>query len=538
MRSRFIRGRCREMLAAHTYCDIRVQRYPVSRAYEKARLQLTFVTETAGKFFTNVTILAAGIRKGLANEVLKRGISLGDPGEEDTGGFPTSANPCLCHFLDDSDLTMTAENSWVELLKQASVMNLHEFCLEAADGGEDIPSNLLHLACQYGASHATVHYLIESFPHQLVQRDAFGKLPLHYACCAVRSFSALPVLQMLVQAAPETILMRSDDSVTEDRVGILPALLAHTHGAQPSIVQFLLQQQFQIQRGLILTHSDLTCLHWNEASFWEHVAFALQRTPGELIEQISLQECRIAYPCWTLLQHAINMLPAGSLRRLQLIHLHIWYSETSMTSSFEFQRQMLGADAAFWQRLFEKHFQTLECLEMPHFYALTTQNVHNMAQHLAQNQLPRLETLDVRPADPRAPVSVDGLALALSSTHCKLKSLSLGCIPASGLLALFKSLYKNRTLEYFAIGVLADHWKVDWNELHHHLLQLLQCNTALERFHGPRPLVQCPQVQLYLRLNREYHRREYWPLASNSGCTRFGQDQRDSGCSGGQRARQ
>jgi hypothetical protein len=47
-----------------------------------------------------------------------------------------------------------------------------------------------------------------------------------------------------------------------------------------------------------------------------------------------------------------------------------------------------------------------------------------------------------------------------------------------------------------------------WKDLHRALLTMLDENKTIQHIHGPRTLVQCPQVQLYLQLNRNFHRKD------------------------------
>ena len=423
------------------------------------------------------------------------------------------------------------------------------------------PKNLLHLACRVGADPVMIRDLVAVLPHQLVERDDQGMIPLHYVCQR-RSFSALNVLHCLLQAAPASILLRaattpdvhpeSSNNIHHHRHyehGVLPSIVAHNASAPPTVVQYLLRRQMEEQKGLQLSHqADMIHLHWNEATFMEHVAVALQQsiigngsTNQETIhriESICLEECRLSYTSWQLLQSALRHLltkNAGtgghSLKELRLVDLHIWQAHSHHRpngSSNAFPNSTTTEDCddvTFWRQMVEAHRVTLTRLELPRFYALTTEGIiDDVACNLARNEVPELEILDVR-IPPHLPLgtcsnqetgqfNVEDLAQGVSSKNCRLKSLAIERLTPTELQVLLQGLQHNRSLVFFHIAEIVEDYTttkkkyIPWMDLRQDLVRTLQRNTALERVLGPRPLIHCPQVQLYLQLNREYHRRD------------------------------
>ncbi|CAB9504221.1 expressed unknown protein [Seminavis robusta] len=368
-------------------------------------------------------------------------------------------------------------NHWRDLLKRGSLADLGE---QLDPATSTVPSTLLHWACQEpltATTNAKIQFLVQKLPDQLTIRDENHKIPLHHVC-QQNSSMTFSVLRLLLEAAPESILMRLHDEDDDDE-GILPSFLAHHHGAPGVVVQYLLRRQFAAHKGLIVTHQDLSCLLWNEASFWQHVAIVMFQVEPEMIEQIRLVLCQ-------------------------------------------------EEDEAFWQRMVQVHKSTLVKLEMPQFYALTTSSVQCMAQILANRDFPDLQVLDARcfhtlvPTPTQHPnknpqlTVTETLARGLRDPSCRLKSLSLGTLTASELkLLLLQGLRSNRSVEYFQVERInmeefGNNKKLmrGWMSLREILCLSLQQNTSLERVVGPRPLTQCAQVQLYLQLNREFHRRD------------------------------
>lgn len=418
------------------------------------------------------------------------------------------------------------------------------------------PKNLLHLACQMDAEPAMIKDLVAVLPHQLVERDEQGMIPLHYVCQRRRSFSALQDLHCLLQAAPTSILLRAAAAPpvhleSGSNNGMLPSIVAHNASAPPTVVQYLLRRQIEAHKGLQLSHqADMVHLHWNEATFMEHVAVALQQsivgsgisTSQEetiQIESICLEECRLSYTSWQLLQSALRQLLANndstsghSLKELRLMDLHIWQAHCHHHRPYDVSSNGRAKstaeycdDVTFWRQMVEAHRATLTRLELPHFFALTTEGIiDDIARNLARNEVPELEIIDVRvpPHYPSgkcskletAQFNAEDLAQGVSFKNCSLKSLAIERLTPRGLQVLLQGIQHNRSLVFFHIAEIVEDdttkmkKSIPWMDLRQDLVRALQRNTALERVLGPRPLIQCPQVQLYLQLNREYHRRD------------------------------
>jgi len=399
-----------------------------------------------------------------------------------------------------------------------------------------------------GTDPAVLEVLMTELPSTCsLERDYQGKIPLHYLCQR-RSFSVLVLLDVLLQAAPNIILVRDGD-------GSLPAILAHNASAPPTVVQYLLRRQIQAHKGVVLSHADLCHLRWNESIFLEYVAVALQQTLSNKqheVHRISLDDCQFEYPTWQLLQKALEKISVATLTELRLVDLHIWQSTLLNTNeSWRVHRERVTSDVNFWQQMVERHRSTLKRIELPHFYALTTETANRVAQHLAQQELPCLETLDVRTllhygalssslfdtgSANKAPVQqvevdVDYLVKGITPPLCSLKSLSLETLTVKGFQKLLAGLRNNRSIMYFHVAKVVPDTKYDqedntfasnvttsadeilWDSVRHNLAETLRNNTTLESVLGPCHLIQCPRVQHFLHLNRKFHLRDlgHWP---------------------------
>jgi len=495
---------------------------------------------------------------------------------------------------------------WIEILQSGSVNDL-EYAFQndsTATTFKAVPKNLLHLACEHGADLALLQCLLDHAALRalaLDERDDKGKIPLHYVCLRARQSlsTSLSLLHLLLQAAPDTILMRTqeddnnhnDDNNNnnddDDGTRMLPSILAHNQGAPPTVVQFLLRRQIQAHQGLVLRHTDLAQLHWNEEVFLEQLAKALHQVPPECIQRIVLEDCRLTYASWKLLQTALekSLLPqkeegsssSSSWTELRLMHLHIWHT-TSSTSNVHHPHPQQHVnmdeedppqqpssssqnkyscwkqqDTDLWRRIVDRHKATLTTLELPHFYALNVQSVHCIAHWLAQEQFSALQVLDIRSLDQKQPTRrypfqqsemdnpnsfhhqsnrrnkktrhvstipnttndvAHNLAKALGSPSCQLQSLALESLAVSGFQQLLQCMKTNRTVRTLKLESIVSNdddndSTIPWTTLQTALIEMLQYNSALERIVGPRRLIQnCRQIQLYLQLNRQYHRRD------------------------------
>lgn len=363
------------------------------------------------------------------------------------------------------------------------------------------PEKLLHLAIQRGADMAVVEYLIKSVPHQLSECDNNGRIPLHYACSVRSPFLSLPMVRVLVEAAPHTVLIRLEEHCED---GMLPSVLAHNHGASATIVKYLLCEQIRAQQGLVLTHLDLAHLLWNQAIFMEYLSEAVRECRAA-VKKFCLFECIILHESWSLLQSAIDSVAAGTLGTLRIIHLHVWHSHADDDK----RQSLLFYDVELWQQIIDKHHNSLRILEVPQFYALAPETVYRLSDYLvSQPHLLNLQNLDITSKESHnRPVAVDKISEALAMPDCKLKKLSIGNVREESLLQLFAHLQRNRSLQCLSFGNIAD-WRADWEKLRQTVVNSLDYNTTLEYLLGPRPIVQCSEVQFYLQLNRYYRRKD------------------------------
>ena len=417
------------------------------------------------------------------------------------------------------------ESFWVQVFRSKVAKDLLEenhgaLCSTIDKSSTNNASlNLLKLAIQEGASIDAIEYLVQEIlpVEALLERDASGKTALHHACVATatttstNAVSSFELVQMLVQRAPSSVLVRcflEDEDDQNDTNGVLPSMLAHcSSGASTRTVRYLLDIQLKLQQALILTHSDLAYLGWHQATYLERlIAVAWENT--HCLREVSLLECRLSYCSWKLLQDIVAAVPGGRLQKLCIRHLHIWQAQVVGRQE---QRQRFQMDVRIWQEIIEKHQSSLQILELPGFYALTSSTIYAITNYLTMRRLPHLKTLNFQSINYACQFSdeaMTNLAEVVNSRHCHLQSLSLGNLTAHAFHLLLKSLRFNTSIQSLAIGNVNILGVDNLKDMRRCVLKMLDDNSTLGYFRGPHALARCPRVDFYLTLNREYRRKD------------------------------